>query len=463
MWHTNTRSTFSCYLGGGTFRVVPEPVDCFLDIKFVDIRRVLVRVRTCACACYDAVARSFLARVLEVRAACSSHTRLMSKLPNQALAVAALSSDNRENFQFLTAVEDAYGGVIVEIKEPMDSAAFVCSLRVSMSNWRQRGKRGIWIKLPIEHANLVHPAVQEGFWYHHAEPSYLMLVHWLPDTVNTIPINATHRVGIGAFVMNDKREVLVVQENSGRLKGTGVWKFPTGVIDEGEDILAGAIREVKEETGIDTEFVEVLAFRQTHKSFFKKSDLFFVCMLKPLSYDIQKQDLEIEAAQWMPIEEYAALPYLSKYELLKYILDICLAKIGKGYSGFSPVPTKSAFSGEESYYMYLNAKDLNQPSFSDNQGVNLPPPSGCTNCSGCEPACPPPPYLGYPSGGAPPPPRPIQSNCPPTTSCCQFSPPNPSAYLPYNNYSASVHPVPNGLLTSFCCFFLLLFLVAVVH
>ncbi|KAG9458393.1 hypothetical protein H6P81_002901 [Aristolochia fimbriata] len=91
---------------------------------------------------------------------------------------------------------------------------------------------------------------------------------------------------------------------------------------------------------------------------FQKVDLFFVCMLKPLSYDIQKQDLEIEAAQWMPIEEYAALPYLSKYELLKYILDICLAKIGKGYSGFSPVPTKSAFSGEESYYMYLNAKDL---------------------------------------------------------------------------------------------------------
>lgn len=49
--------------------------------------------------------------------------------------------------------------------------------------------------------------MQEGFWYHHAEPTYLMLVYWIPDTKHTLPVNATHRVGIGAFVMNDKKEV----------------------------------------------------------------------------------------------------------------------------------------------------------------------------------------------------------------------------------------------------------------
>lgn len=49
--------------------------------------------------------------------------------------------------------------------------------------------------------------LQEGFRYHHAEPNYLMLVYWIPATQNTLPVNATHRVGVGAFVMNDKREV----------------------------------------------------------------------------------------------------------------------------------------------------------------------------------------------------------------------------------------------------------------
>ena len=34
-----------------------------------------------------------------------------------------------------------------------------------------------------------------------------MLVKWIPETSDTLPANASHRVGIGAFVMNDKGEV----------------------------------------------------------------------------------------------------------------------------------------------------------------------------------------------------------------------------------------------------------------
>ncbi|XP_019711282.1 nudix hydrolase 2 isoform X2 [Elaeis guineensis] len=159
-------------------------------------------------------------------------------------------TDQREEVELLPSVNDHYGGVMVEMKTPMDSSAFVSSLRASISYWRKQGIKGVWIKLPINLSNLVQPAVEEGFWYHHAEPSYLMLVYWIPDTKHTIPANASHRVGVGGFVMNDKREVLVVQENSGKLHGSGVWKIPTGVVDQGEDIYAAAVREVKEETGI---------------------------------------------------------------------------------------------------------------------------------------------------------------------------------------------------------------------
>ncbi|KAK9152391.1 hypothetical protein Syun_010700 [Stephania yunnanensis] len=262
----------------------------------------------------------------------------------------------------LIAVNDEYGGVIIEMEEPMDSEVFRSSLSASLSQWRKEGKRGVWIKLPIEHANLVEPAVKEGFWYHHAEPKYLMLVHWLPETENTLPANASHRVGICAFVMNDEREVLVVQENAGKFKGTGVWKFPTGVIEQGEDVSLGAVREVKEETGIDTEFVEVLAFRQSHKSFYEKSDLFFVCMLRPLSFDIQKQESEIEDAKWMPVDEFTAQPFWQREGLPKHIVDVCLAKMDKGYAGFAPTPTIT--SSNQSSYMYMNCQCLNQPSSS---------------------------------------------------------------------------------------------------
>ncbi|KAG8640454.1 hypothetical protein MANES_13G061400v8 [Manihot esculenta] len=250
-----------------------------------------------------------------------------------------------QQVQLLNGVEDLYQGVVVEIKEYIDSSIFIPLLRASLSQWKQQGKRGVWIKLPIEFSHLVNPVVQEGFRYHHAEPDYLMLVNWLPYTPDTLPVNATHRV-------------LVVQEKSGGFKGTGLWKLPTGVVNEGEDICEAAIREVKEETGIEAEFVEILAFRQSHRSFFGKSDLFFICMLRPLSFDIQKQESEVEAAQWMPMEDYVNQPYNQKHQLFKLIAEICKTKSESNYVGFSAFPTTTA-SGKKTY-LYFNSSDFSK-------------------------------------------------------------------------------------------------------
>lgn len=266
----------------------------------------------------------------------------------------------------LPATDDDHQGVIVDMKEAMDAKVFATRLRASVSTWRQQGKRGVWIKLPIELVNLVEPTVMEGFKYHHAEPNYLMLVYWIPKIDSTIPPNASHRVRIGAIVLNDKRELLVVQEKSGKLRGKGVWKIPTGVVEEGEDIFKAAEREVKEETGIDTKFLEILAFRQQHKSFFEKSDLFFICMMHPLSFDIQKQELEIEAAQWMPFDEYAAQPMVQNHELYNYTKDLCLAKGQGDCSGFSPVPITS-FLDDKLSHLYLTSRDLNKSPVSPDQ------------------------------------------------------------------------------------------------
>ncbi|XP_034211059.1 nudix hydrolase 10-like isoform X3 [Prunus dulcis] len=184
-----------------------------------------------------------------------------------------------------------------------------------------------------------------------------MLVYWIPETTNTLPANASHRVGVGAIVVNDKKEMLVVQEKCGRFQGKGVWKIPTGVVDEGEDIFKAAVREVKEETGIDADFLEVLAFRQSHNTFFEKSDLFFVCMLHPRTFDIEKQELEIEAAKWMPLEEYAAQPVTQAHALFKYILELGSLKLDRDYAGFSPLHITSVFDDELSF-LYLNRQQM---------------------------------------------------------------------------------------------------------
>jgi 8-oxo-dGTP pyrophosphatase MutT (NUDIX family) len=95
-----------------------------------------------------------------------------------------------------------------------------------------------------------------------------------------------------------------VQENSGPLKGKNFWKIPTGLVDSGEDIHLASCREVFEETGIQTEFVGLLCFRHAHDFQFGKSDLLFVCLLKPLTSAIVKQDSEISACQWIELDKY---------------------------------------------------------------------------------------------------------------------------------------------------------------
>lgn len=261
--------------------------------------------------------------------------------------------------ELLEGIEDTCGGIVVDMIKPMEPGNFIIALRASISQWKEQGRKAIWIKLPIMLVNLVEPAVKEGFQYHHAEPGYLMLVNWLPVSAPRLPVNASHRVGIGALVVNHDQEVLVVQEKKGKLKNNGVWKLPTGVVNEGEDISAAAIREVKEETGIETRFLEVLAFRQSHKAFFEKSDLFFVCKMQPLSFDVQKQDSEIEAAKWMPLEEYAAQPFVQNNESFNLVSKICLATENDRYTGFSPLPTITAFSAKE-IYLYFNHQYLSK-------------------------------------------------------------------------------------------------------
>ncbi|KAI7737378.1 hypothetical protein M8C21_020325 [Ambrosia artemisiifolia] len=260
-----------------------------------------------------------------------------------------------DNVQRLPATEDEFGGVVVDMKEHMDVDVFRTLLKISMSRWKLQGKKGIWIKLPIYLSNLVDTAVKEGFWYHHAEPSYLMLLNWLPETVNPIPANASHIARVGAIVFNDKGELLVVQEKMGPLRG--VWKISTGIIHQGEDITAGVVREVKEETGIDTEFVEVVAFSQEHNVFFGKSEVLFLCMMRPQSFEIKIQETEIEAARWMPLEEYAAQLSVQEQGLRNRIMDLCNAKAERGYSGFSPSPVTTDSNGNPSF-IYFNKEDL---------------------------------------------------------------------------------------------------------
>ena len=55
------------------------------------------------------------------------------------------------------------------------------------------------------------------------------------------------------------------------------------------------------------EFCSVLAFRQHHDMphYFGCSDLYFICRLRPLTFDLHPCEKEVEECQWMSVHELA--------------------------------------------------------------------------------------------------------------------------------------------------------------
>lgn len=208
--------------------------------------------------------------------------------------------------------EDKYDGVIIDHKSlPSDITLFTDRLRSSLDHWRTSRKRGVWLKLPLDKAMFVPIAANMGFSYHHAEKNYVMMTHWLAESEDRLPANASHQVGVGCIVVHEGK-LLVVQEKSGPLRGTGVWKIPTGLVDAGEEIADAAMREVEEETGIQTSFQKVLCFRHTHNILFGKSDIFMLCVLTPTTYEITHQQAELVACEWKDPAEFFSQEFFLK-------------------------------------------------------------------------------------------------------------------------------------------------------
>lgn len=207
---------------------------------------------------------------------------------------------------------DTYGGVLIDPESVASFATpkqFGAALESSLQVWRADGKRGIWLKVPTAQVSFVAAAVGQGFEMHHAESTHVMLTLWVPDTPNTLPGYTSHTVGVGAVVFNQRGELLAVQERSGPASGLDFWKYPTGMVDAGEDAAEAAVREVKEETGIEAEVVGLISIREMHLPSGSswqsgKTNLFFTFVLRPLTEQICKQDSEIAKCEWLPLDKY---------------------------------------------------------------------------------------------------------------------------------------------------------------
>ena len=205
--------------------------------------------------------------------------------------------------EVLESTTNPFRGVVpVPASLPENLEVFRQQLHHSLDVWRSEGLLVVWLEVPITHSALIPVAVEAGFTFHHSGDDYLMMTHQL-EAGAYIPPYATHYIGAGGVVLNDDRELLVVSEKYRSRRGPS-YKLPGGALHQGEHLVDGVIREVLEETGVHAVFEALACFRHWHEYRYGKSDIYFVCRLKPLSQEISMQADEIAECLWMPVDTF---------------------------------------------------------------------------------------------------------------------------------------------------------------
>ena len=204
-----------------------------------------------------------------------------------------------------------------------DPDAFAAQLSHSVESWRKVGYRLVWLQVPIHKSQLIPIAVAAEFKFHHSAHDYLMLTHQLEEGA-FIPAHASHYIGAGGVVLDARDRLLVVSERYHRADNQPPrYKLPGGALHEGEHLAEAVVREVREETGVETRFDALVCFRHWHGYRYGKSDIYFVCRLHPLSEEISIQEEEIAECIWMPVEEYLSSESVSRFnqEIVRAAID----------------------------------------------------------------------------------------------------------------------------------------------
>lgn len=126
----------------------------------------------------------------------------------------------------------------------------------------------------------------------------------------------THIVASGGIITNRENKILLVKNPR---KG---WEYPGGIIEPGETLPQGLIREIREETGVDVQIVNVVGIYSNTKK--KKGyngvkevptivTIDFIC--KYISGDLRTSEESVEV-KWFTKEE--ALKIVNPKQQLRF-------------------------------------------------------------------------------------------------------------------------------------------------
>lgn len=119
-------------------------------------------------------------------------------------------------------------------------------------------------------------------------------------------------IAVKAFIVNEKKEVLILRRRKDDVHRPGTWDIPGGRLNQGESPFDGMKREVKEETNLE---IEVKSPLQIH--YFTREDgqqitmIVFLC--RPLSKNIKLSEEHMEY-RWVDTDKFPAAGLDTRFE-----------------------------------------------------------------------------------------------------------------------------------------------------
>ncbi len=118
-------------------------------------------------------------------------------------------------------------------------------------------------------------------------------------------------------IVTKEDQVLIVRR--AKKEGDLRWQFPGGTIEEGETVETATIRELKEETGIEGEFIEIIGDRL--HPYTKKHIAYVACKFVRGTFAINDSDLD--KVEWVKIKDLKSYFTTELYKPVEnYLLNI---------------------------------------------------------------------------------------------------------------------------------------------
>jgi 8-oxo-dGTP pyrophosphatase MutT (NUDIX family) len=128
----------------------------------------------------------------------------------------------------------------------------------------------------------------------------------------------------GGVVVNADREIVVIVPTRRAADGSRVLALPKGHPDGAETSAEAALREVREEAGVDSEVVDSLGqvrywYQRNGRRIAKVVEFF---LLRYVSGNVDDHDHEVEHARWVPATEAVeTLTYAGERDMVKKALS----------------------------------------------------------------------------------------------------------------------------------------------